>query len=82
MSGIITQISTVDSSTIDSFHYDNKNQLLLVTFKHGKSYSYSNVDKFAYILFMTDAFDSPGKALNTHIKSKFNFILLDEYSYY
>jgi hypothetical protein len=78
MSSIITQISTTDSSTIDSFHYDNKNQLLLVTFKHGKSYSYFNVDKSTYIAFMNDAFDSPGKALNTHIKSKFDFTLLDE----
>lgn len=77
MSAILTQISTVDSSTIDSFHYDSKNQLLLVTFKHGKSYSYSDVDRATYIIFMTDAFDSPGKALNTHIKSKFNHILLD-----
>lgn len=77
MSAILTQISTVDSSTIESFHYDGKNQLLLVAFKHGKSYSYSNVDKATYITFMTDAFDSPGKALNTHIKGKFDYILLD-----
>lgn len=77
MSGINSQTSILDSSTIESFHYNGALQLLLVSFKHGKSYSYSNVDKATYILFMTDAFDSPGKALNTHIKSKFDYILLD-----
>jgi hypothetical protein len=77
MSSITSQTSIVDSSTIESFHYNGSLQLLLVTFKHGKSYSYSNVDKATYTTFMTDAFDSPGKALNTHIKSKFDYILLD-----
>ena len=77
MSSITSQTTIVDSSTIESFHYNGALQLLLVTFKHGKSYSYSDVDKATYILFMTEAFDSPGKALNTHIKSKFDYILLD-----
>jgi|Laugresp1bdmlbsn_1035097.scaffolds.fasta_scaffold31746_1 hypothetical protein len=67
---IISQATVVESSTIDSLLYLN-NKTLLVSFKHGVTYSYFEVTMEDYLALISS--ESIGKALNQIIKGKYEF---------
>ena len=60
-----------ESSNIIASQYNQSNKTLNIIFKHGGSYSYSNVENTDYIRFETA--ESQGKVLNSNIK-KYAFI--------
>ena len=67
--GIIEAI--YESSNIIASKYNQSDKTLNIIFKHGGSYSYSNVENTDYIRFETA--ESQGKVLNSNIK-KYAFI--------
>jgi CRISPR/Cas system CSM-associated protein Csm2 small subunit len=67
--GIVDAI--YESSNIIASQYNQSDKTLNIIFKHGGSYSYSNVEKTDYIRFETA--ESQGKVLNSNIK-KYAFI--------
>jgi hypothetical protein len=73
---IIQQTTTVKSSTIDSLHYESDDKNLMVTFKHGVTYTYLNVTIEDYLALITS--DSIGKALNQIIKGKYDYVKHEE----
>jgi hypothetical protein len=68
---ILQQTTTVKSSTIDSLYYDSEDKNLMVTFKHGVTYTYFNVTIEDYLALINS--DSIGKSLNQIIKGKYEF---------
>lgn len=60
-------------------HENDNNGELFVTFKNGGTYHYKNVDMVRdYVMFKNGGLDgSQGKALNQHIKSKYEFEKLE-----
>ena len=73
---IIQQTTFVKSSTIDSLHYDSNDSNLMVTYKHGVTYTYFNVTMEDYLALITS--DSIGKAMNQIIKGKYNYVKHEE----
>lgn len=67
--GVIEAI--YESSNIIASKYNQSDKTLNIIFKHGGSYSYSNVENTDYIRFETA--ESQGKILNSNIK-KYAFI--------
>jgi CRISPR/Cas system CSM-associated protein Csm2 small subunit len=67
--GIVDAI--YESSNIIASQYNQSDKTLNIIFKHGGSYSYSNVENTDYIRFETA--ESQGKVLNSNIK-KYAFI--------
>jgi CRISPR/Cas system CSM-associated protein Csm2 small subunit len=67
--GIVEAI--YESSNIIASKYNQSDKTLNIIFKHGGSYSYSNVENTDYIRFETA--ESQGKVLNSNIK-KYAFI--------
>ena len=67
--GIVEAI--YESSNIIASTYNQSDKTLNIIFKHGGSYSYSNVENTDYIRFETA--ESQGKVLNSNIK-KYAFI--------
>lgn len=67
--GIVDAI--YESSNILASQYNQNDKTLNIIFKHGGSYSYSNVENTDYIRFETA--ESQGKVLNSNIK-KYAFI--------
>lgn len=73
---IKSQTTFVKSSTVESLHYDSDTMTLMVTFKHGTTYSYFNVSYEDYIEVITS--QSIGSALNKTIKGKYNYAKHEE----
>lgn len=61
----------VESSQIHSIGYDPKSKMLVVNFKRGGIYQYSDVPQEVFDQFM--AAPSKGKFLGAEIKGKFEF---------
>lgn len=68
---IVSQTTTVKSSTIDSLHYSTEDNILMIDFKHGITYSYLNVTVEDYLALISS--ESIGKALNQIIKGKYEY---------
>lgn len=73
---IKSQTTFVQSSTIDSLHYDAVAKRLMVTFLHGATYTYFDVTLEDYHELITSS--SVGKALNSVIKTKYQYVKHDE----
>lgn len=65
---------TVNSSTIEAIGYDGSAMTLRVKFKNGALYEYSEVPQYVYDAVIES--ESVGKALNSEVKGKYEFVKL------
>lgn len=72
---ITTQTNVYDSSTIEASTYNFKTCDLFITFKHA-TYLYKDVAEIDYKTFAED--NSQGKALNSLIKGKYEYVNLSK----
>lgn len=68
---ILSQTTMVKSSTIESMHYSNETNELMVTFKNNLTYTYQGVTYEDYLKLIMS--DSIGKSLNQVIKGKYKY---------
>lgn len=64
----------VNSSTIEAIGYDASAMTLQVKFKNGALYEYSEVPQYVYDAVIES--ESVGKALNSEVKGKYEFVKL------
>lgn len=68
---MLKEFSVVNSSVLSYVKYDDKTNILQITFKSGKTYNYHNVDILTYNNFLIAP--SKGKFFTTFIKNNPNF---------
>lgn len=68
--------SSVESSSLSSVGYDPETSILEVEFRSGRCYRYFAVPRRFFEELMTSS--SMGAYLNSHIKPRFPFTLVDE----
>lgn len=68
-------IHPANSSAIEEAHYLTALQTLVITYKSGAKYFYSNVPSF--VVFNLMVAESFGKFVNTHIKPNYEFYKAD-----